>query len=422
MVNLNVFISLRNILRFFNHFICMILSVVIPALNEEESIASIIERCLHAEEHIVKNSPVTGIEIIVVSDGSTDKTVEIAQSYLPKIKLIIFEKNKGYGAAIKQGWSEATGELLAFIDADGTCDPLFFTNLCNLLTKKEADVVLGCRINKESQMPLIRRVGNFIFAKLLTFLSSNYVKDTASGMRVVRKSSLKKIYPLPDGLHFTPAMSAKALLNDEITIAEEDMPYHEREGESKLHVAKDGIRFLKVILNTTFLYRPQIVFNSFSLFLGLISLVIMFFPIQHYLQKDKVEDWMIYRFIVAELFALSSILLFSSSFLLQKTVWLSMASDIKNELNKGVAVKFFASRVSTIISIVSILIGVSFIYKSLFLRLTTGVTNEHWSRYIAFSFFSLIGVILLLTKWGYWILKLLKERLNFIQSEEYKKL
>ena len=96
-------------------------------------------------------------------------------------------------------------------------------------------------------MPFIRRLGNFIFANLLTFLSSNYVKDTASGMRVVRKSSLKKIYPLPDGLHFTPAMSARALLNAEIIIAEENMPYHEREGESKLSVTKDGIRFLKVI-------------------------------------------------------------------------------------------------------------------------------------------------------------------------------
>lgn len=397
----------------------MKLSVVIPALNEEESIASIIERSLAAEEFLVKNSPVTSLEIIVVSDGSTDKTVEIAQTYIPKIKLIIFEKNRGYGAAIKKGWEEASGDLLAFIDADGTCDPLFFSNLCNLLTNKNADVVLGCRLNENSQMPLIRRIGNFVFAKLLTFLSSNYVKDTASGMRVVRKSSLKKIYPLPDGLHFTPAMSAKALLNNEIVIAEEDMPYHEREGESKLHVAKDGIRFLKVILNTAFLYRPQIIFNAFSLFFALFSLVVMFFPIQHYLSVSKVEDWMIYRFIVAESFALTAILLFSSSFILHKTVTISLTTNATRDNFSGISVRFFSSKFSTILAYLFIVIGVLFVWNSFFTRVSTGSTNEHWSRYIAFSFFSLVGVIILITKWGYWILRLVQDRLSFIQSDEY---
>ncbi len=400
----------------------MKLSVVIPALNEEESIASIIERSLAAEEYIIKNSPVTSLEIIVVSDGSTDKTIEIAKTYIPKIKLIVFEKNRGYGAAIKKGWEEATGELLAFIDADGTCDPLFFTNLCNLLNTKNADVVLGCRLNKDSKMPLIRRIGNFIFAKLLTFLSSKYVKDTASGMRVVKKSSLKKIYPLPDGLHFTPAMSAKALLNEEIIIAEENMSYHEREGESKLHVAKDGIRFLKVILNTAFLYRPQIIFNSCSLFSAILALIIMAYPIKYYVEFHQVEEWMIYRFIVAELFALTSVLLFSSSFLLQNTLLLSMSSNLKMSKAKGISNRFFSSTISTVLSFVLLIIGFLLIRNSLFSRISTGHTYEHWSRYIAFSFFSLMGVIILLTKWGYWILTLLKEKLIFIQSDEFKKL
>ena len=276
----------------------MKLSVVIPALNEEASIASIIERTLAAESYIIANSAVTALEIIVVSDGSTDQTVTIATTYIPKIKLIVFEKNKGYGAAIKQGWSEANGELLAFLDADGTCEPQFFANLVNLLTTKNADVVLGCRLNKESKMPFIRRLGNFIFAKLLTFLSSNYVKDTASGMRVVKKSSLKKIYPLPDGLHFTPAMSARALLNEHIVIAEEDMPYHEREGESKLSVTKDGVRFLKVILSTAFLYRPHVIFNTISIFVFLLAAIVMLEPTMYYFTHHRVEEVMIYRFIV----------------------------------------------------------------------------------------------------------------------------
>ncbi len=171
----------------------MKLSIVIPALNEEDSISSIIQRTLNAEEHILSATSVTSIEIIVVSDGSTDKTVEIAQSFLPKINLIVFEKNKGYGAAIKTGWSKASGDYLGFLDADGTCEPTFFADLIQLIENKNADVVLGCRLNKESKMPFIRRVGNFIFAKMLTFLSSNYVKDTASFMRILKKTALKDL-------------------------------------------------------------------------------------------------------------------------------------------------------------------------------------------------------------------------------------
>ena len=69
------------------------------------------------------------IEIIVVSDGSTDRTVEISQSY-DDVKVIVFEKNRGYGAAIKEGFRSGSGTLMGFLDADGTCDPLFFAEMC----------------------------------------------------------------------------------------------------------------------------------------------------------------------------------------------------------------------------------------------------------------------------------------------------
>ena len=394
----------------------MILSIVIPALNEEDSIASIIERTLAATPIIVSNTDVTEVEITVVSDGSTDNTVKIAQSYLPKINLIIFEKNKGYGAAIKQGWNESKGELVAFLDADGTCDPLFFENLCNLLKTENADVVLGCRLNKESKMPLIRRVGNFMFATLLTFLSSSKVKDTASGMRVVRMSSLVKLYPLPDGLHFTPAMSAKALMNENVTIAEIDMPYNERDGESKLHVLKDGIRFLRVIFTAAFLYRPQVIFNTAAVFLLLIAGILMVQPIGFYFSNHKVAEWMIYRFIVSETFAVTAMILLSSSFVLHNTVWLSLSNSIEKEKISGIVVTFFKSTFSTILALVLLITGLVLIWNSVNSRLTTGHTHEHWSRYIAFSFFSITGFIILITKWINWVFSLLKDKVNYIQK------
>src|SRR5258708_29577510 len=101
----------------------MKLLIAIPALNEEASIAAIIERCLDARREIIRMSPVTEVEITVVSDGSTDRTVELASSYQPCIKLIVFEKNRGYGAAIKEAWRQSDADLVSFLDADGTCDP-----------------------------------------------------------------------------------------------------------------------------------------------------------------------------------------------------------------------------------------------------------------------------------------------------------
>src|SRR5882724_13723751 len=102
------------------------LTVVIPALNEEEAIGSTISRCLAASDEICEAGGIREVEFIVVSDGSSDRTVEIAQELVgenPQIKLIIFDQNRGYGAAIKEGFGKGKGDLVAFLDADGTCDP-----------------------------------------------------------------------------------------------------------------------------------------------------------------------------------------------------------------------------------------------------------------------------------------------------------
>jgi hypothetical protein len=250
------------------------LLVVIPALNEESSIASTIERCLSAAPRIAAETGAE-VEVTVVSDGSTDRTVEIAQAYAGTIDLIVFEKNRGYGAAIKEAWRRSHAELLAFLDADGTCDPEFFVPLCKAVLDDGVDVALGCRRTSESEMPRLRRVGNVLFAALLSALSSQRVRDSASGMRVVRRDALPALYPLPDGLHFTPAMSARVLLSNDLSLREIDMPYSERAGESKLRPGKDGLRFLQVIVKTAVLFRPSRVLGlvSIPLFVAAIALL-----------------------------------------------------------------------------------------------------------------------------------------------------
>ncbi len=230
-------------------------TVVIPALNEEQAIGGTLTDVLQARQQIIDNTPVTHVHVVVVNDGSTDRTQEIAESF-KEVTTVRFGKNRGYGAAIKAGFKVDNSELVGFMNADGTLQAKSWIPLINKLCRENADVVLGARLNSESDMPVIRRIGNWGFARLLGFISGQPLTDWASGMRVMRRSALKYLMPLPDGLHFTPAMSCNALLDQRMKICEVPVPYAERLGRSKLSVLKDGMRFLTVILLTGCFYNP----------------------------------------------------------------------------------------------------------------------------------------------------------------------
>ena len=392
----------------------MKLLIAIPALNEEDAIESIIRRSLAARAYITAKSSVTKVDITVVSDGSTDRTVERASAF-PEINLIVFEKNRGYGAAIKEAWRRSDADLLSFLDADGTCDPNFFTDLCNTLVREDADVVLGCRLNSQSQMPLIRRIGNMIFATILTLFSSKRVKDTASGMRVVRRDSLPKLMPLPDGLQFTPAMSARALLSGDLKITEIQMPYKERTGESKLRVGKDGLRFLKVILEGAFLYRPARPLAMAGGFCLAVATALMLMPIRYYLAHHAITEWMIYRFVVSHLVGISAALLLCASYLTDRIVQIALSSEMSEEEDSS-ARRFFISGWFWLAPSVLTAVGVALVIPSFLELVRTGATYEHWSRFIAMSFFCSMALILVVTRAIDYVLQLVAERLTYLHS------
>ncbi len=228
------------------------LSVVIPAYNEEDGIAEIIERVLAVRPALAEIG--LGLELIVVDDGSADRTAEIVRQY-PEVRLLQHRPNRGYGAALKSGFCAAQGELLSFLDADGTYPPESFPALCREILNG-ADLVVGSRRSgAASGMPLVRKVGNFVWAKLVTALSGRPVLDPASGMRVFRRAILPRLYPLPDGLNFTPVMSTRAV-HEGLNFVEVAMPYEERTGRSKLSVVRDGMRFLETIIWTALYYNP----------------------------------------------------------------------------------------------------------------------------------------------------------------------
>ncbi len=240
-----------------------VLSVVIPAYNEQDGISGIIERVL-AVKSPLSEAGIEDLELIVVDDGSHDRTAEIVSSYRG-VRLIRHSVNLGYGAALKTGFRHARGDLLAFLDADGTYPPEEFPRLCQVALEQKADLVIGSRMaGMESQMPLMRRLGNVIFATLVSLVGSRSVSDSASGMRVLCREMLPCLYPLPDGLNFTPVMSTRALYEN-VKMVEVPISYRERVGRSKLSILGDGPRFFSSIIWTALNYNPVRVLGGMGL-------------------------------------------------------------------------------------------------------------------------------------------------------------
>lgn len=229
------------------------LSVVIPAYNEEDGIQAVVQRVLSVRPRLAEAD--VELELIVVDDGSRDRTAELVAA-TPGARLIRHGTNGGYGAALKTGFAAARGEWIGFLDADGTYPPEHFPELCQAALTQDADIVIGSRMaGAASQMPLVRRVGNFLFANLVSLVSAQRISDSASGMRVFKKAILARIYPLPDGLNLTPVMSTRAL-HEQLKMIEVPIPYSERAGRSKLSVVRDGMRFAQSIVWTALTYNP----------------------------------------------------------------------------------------------------------------------------------------------------------------------
>lgn len=247
------------------------LTVVIPAYNEENGIQTIINRVLAVKEDLRKVN-VDHLELLVVNDGSKDRTREVAAEIARQdgcVEVISHPKNRGYGAALKTGFAKARGDLVGFLDADGTYPPEYFPSLCTA-AMQGGDIVIGSRMmGADSKMPLTRRIGNLFFAGLLTLLGAQKVTDSASGMRVFRREVLEKIFPLPDGLNLTPVMSTRAL-HENLKVVEVAIPYSERVGRSKLSVVRDGRIFMESMVWTVLSYNPVRVFGL----LGLLGILV----------------------------------------------------------------------------------------------------------------------------------------------------
>lgn len=391
------------------------LTIVIPALNEEASIGETIERTLRAADVIRQRTAIDTVNVVVVSDGSTDRTAEIARGYAG-IELVVFPENRGYGAAIKAGWEHAPAGLLAFLDADGTCDPLFFVPMCGGIIDQGYDVVLGMRMGADSRMPAIRRLGNLLFALLLGYLSKKTVRDSASGMRVLRRRALDHLLPLPDGLHFTPAMSARALMDDEVTILELGMPYAERQGRSKLHVLRDGLRFLEVILSAAAYIRVSRITLPIMAALGAACALLALGPTAFYLRQHRLEEWMFYRLALVGMLGTMLVITFCATVVSEHICALTLLRyEHFSAHTRGL---WRYQTLKRVVAIAGLLAGGAALLNGpgVVELLRTGHVTLHWSRVMAGAFVGINFTLTLAMLCTLKIVRALNQRQPFVKA------
>jgi len=236
-------------------------SVVIPTLNEEETIAI----CINKVKKVFKENNIDGE--IIVSDSSTDKTPEIAKSLGAKV---IYPKKRGYGNAYIEGFNAAKGRYLVMGDADDTYDFLEIPKFLDPLKKKEADFVIGSRFKgeiKKGAMPSLHRyIGNPVLTKILNILFRTGVSDAHCGMRAFTKEAWEKVGLKTGGMEFASEMVIKAS-KKKIRIKEIPTTLYPRKGSpAKIHSFRDGWRILRFMM----LYQP----NAFLLYPGVILFII----------------------------------------------------------------------------------------------------------------------------------------------------
>ncbi|PIP15472.1 MAG: glycosyltransferase family 2 protein [Candidatus Portnoybacteria bacterium CG_4_8_14_3_um_filter_44_15] len=253
-------------------------SVIIPAYNEESKIGEVLDKLAAV---IGQNG-----EIIVVDDGSSDRTAEIAKT--SGACLIQNERNKGYGASLKEGIRQAQYDLIAITDADGTYPVERIPEFVNFIG--DYDMVVGARNGGHVKIPLVRRPAKWILGQYANYLVRGKIPDLNSGLRVFKKDVFEKFQNfLPDGFSFTTTITL-ALLSNNYRVKYISIDYFEREGKSKIRPIRDTINFFSLITRTSLYFNPLRVFMPVSIFFLTAGFILLAYEV--FIAKDITDKTM----------------------------------------------------------------------------------------------------------------------------------
>jgi hypothetical protein len=245
----------------------LIVSVVIPCLNEEENIEACVSQALAA----MRAAGITG-EVVVADNASEDRSAELAVAAGARV---VHEPRRGYGSAYLAGFAAARGKYIVMGDADLTYDfneiPRFVAEL-----DKGAELVMGDRMDniQPGAMPWLHRyVGNPVLTGVLNLFFRTGVSDAHCGMRALRRDVLPRLDLRTTGMEFASEMVIRAG-KEKLRIAEFPIDYHPRGGESKLNTWRDGwrhLRFLLVHSPTHLFVLPGAILSTLGLIIALVS-------------------------------------------------------------------------------------------------------------------------------------------------------
>lgn len=234
------------------------LSIILPAKNESAAIGATVSG-------IRQRYP--DAEVIVVNDGSTDKTAAVAEE--AGARVVHHPYSKGNGAAIKSGARAAQGEILVFMDADGQHDPADIPRLLALIEQGH-DMVVGAR-QKGSQASMGRGLANGLYNRLASWMTGHRVEDLTSGFRAVRADKFREfLYLLPNGFSY-PTTSTMAFFRAGYSVAYVPIHAAQRIGKSHIRLLRDGTRFLLIIFKIGTLFSPVKIFAPVALAMFLLA-------------------------------------------------------------------------------------------------------------------------------------------------------
>lgn len=216
------------------------ITVIIPCLNEEQGI-----------EQVLTRMPAFVDEIIVVDNGSTDRTSEVAARFGAKV---IREDVRGYGRSYKTGFASATGDLIITLDGDHSYPPDAISYLLEAFLHLDVDFLNTSRfpVRDRQAMSFLNKLGNLILSLVTSILYFRWVRDSQSGMWVLRRSILKNMNLTSDGMAFSEEIKIEALKNSRVRFAEISIQYSSRLGEVKLNLWRDGFYNLWFLVKKRF--------------------------------------------------------------------------------------------------------------------------------------------------------------------------
>lgn len=255
-----------------------LISVVLPVYNESDCIIETID---NVESVLTKAN--MDFEIIVVDDGSTDNSADLASQ--KNVKVLRHRKNFGVGAARKTGIKAAKGSLIFMTDVDGTYPIDEMPRFIKHLLEKDVDMVVGARKGKNVVFEWPHRsIPKFFIRALASYISQSWIPDLNSGFRVFKKDfSLQYFYLLPDSHSWVSTITIAFLTNNQ-SVAYLNIDYFKRKGgRSSFSPLRDTYNYVSLVIRTSMYFKPLRLFIPTSISLLTISVI------------KSIYDWQVYR-------------------------------------------------------------------------------------------------------------------------------